>query len=63
MKMLYRIEEAGEVLGFKRSKVYGLVRRGKLRVVHVDGVSRVPSSALTEFVAALEAEAAPTTLL
>ena len=57
MKVLYRIDEAGEMLGFKRTKVYEWVRSGALRVVHVDGVTRVPASAISEFVERLEAEA------
>jgi excisionase family DNA binding protein len=58
MKALYRIGEAGDALGFKVSKTYQLVRRGELRVVRVDGVLRVPASAITEFVERLEQDAA-----
>ncbi len=58
MKALYRIGEAGDALGFKVSKTYQLVRRGELRVVRVDGVIRVPASAISEYVARLESEAA-----
>jgi excisionase family DNA binding protein len=56
VKALFRIDEAGDALGFKRSKTYELVRRGELRVVHVDGVTRIPASAITEFVERLEAD-------
>jgi excisionase family DNA binding protein len=59
VKALYRINEAGEALGFARSKTYQLIRRGELRVVHVDGVTRVPASAITDFVERLEAEVSP----
>ena len=58
VKALYRIGEAGDALGFKVSKIYELVRRGELRVVRVDGVIRVPASAIAEYVARLESEAA-----
>jgi len=54
VKALYRINEAGEALGFARSKTYQLIRRGELRVVHIDGVARVPASAITDFVDRLE---------
>ena len=58
MVKLLRIDEAGEMLGFRRSKIYALIRSGRLRVVRVDGVTRVPASAIDEFVERLESEAA-----
>ncbi len=58
VKALYRVDEAAAAIGFRRSKTYQLIRRGELRVVHVDGIVRVPASAIDEFVARLERRAA-----
>jgi excisionase family DNA binding protein len=54
-KLLYRVSEVGEVIGFRRTKVYDLIREGRLRAVDVDGVLRVPASAIEDFVRSVEA--------
>ena len=56
--LLVRPEDAAHVLGVGRTKVYELMRSGELRSVRVGGLRRVPVTALAEFVARLEADAA-----
>lgn len=51
-------EDAAQVLGIGRTKVYELIRSGALRSVRVGGLRRIPVSALDEFVARLEGDAA-----
>jgi excisionase family DNA binding protein len=51
-------EDAARVLGIGRTKVYELIGSGALRSVRVGGLRRIPVTALDEFVARLEAEAA-----
>ena len=57
-KNLLRIEEAADLLSLGRSKVYELIRDGRLPVVHIGRSARVPVRALDDFVEALIAEAA-----
>ena len=56
--LLVRPEDAARVLGVGRTKVYELMRSGGLRSVRVGGLRRIPVTALDEFVARLEEEAA-----
>lgn len=56
---LLRIAEAAEWLSLSRSKVYELVQRGQLEVIHIDGAVRVPSSALETYVGRLRGEQQP----
>ena len=49
-KDLLRIEEAAERLSIGRSKVYELIREGKLEVVHIGRSVRVPVRSLDEFI-------------
>ena len=56
--LLVRPEDAARVLGVGRTKVYELMRSGALRSVRVGGLRRIPVTALDEFVARLEEEAA-----
>ena len=51
-------EDAARVLGVGRTKVYELMGSGALRSVRLDGLRRVPVTALIEFVKRLEKEAA-----
>jgi excisionase family DNA binding protein len=56
-KLLYRPKEAAQLLGIGRDKLYDLMRSGRLHSVK-DGRARfITASALTEYVAMLEAEA------
>jgi excisionase family DNA binding protein len=54
--LLMRPEDAAEVLGLGRTKVYELMRSGALRSVRIGRLRRIPATALTEFVAELEAQ-------
>jgi excisionase family DNA binding protein len=56
--LLVRPEDAAQVLGIGRTKVYELIRSGDLRSVRVGGLRRIPVTALDEFVARLEGDAA-----
>jgi excisionase family DNA binding protein len=51
-------EEAALALRVGRSKVYELMRAGVLRSVKIGGSRRISVTALTEFVATLEQDAA-----
>lgn len=55
---LYRIEDASRVLSLSRTVVYGLIRAGRLRTVNQGRARRIPASAIREYVALLEREAA-----
>jgi excisionase family DNA binding protein len=46
-------EETARALRIGRSKVYDLIRTGKLRSVKIDGSRRIPMSAITDFAARL----------
>lgn len=54
-KLLLTPEEAAEVLGIGRWKLYELMRTRQLRSVKVGASRRVPATALAEFVELLEA--------
>ena len=56
--LLVRPEDAAQALGVGRTKVYELIRSGDLRSVRVGGLRRIPVTALDEFVARLEGDAA-----
>lgn len=56
--LLVRPEDAAQVLGIGRTKVYELIRSGDLRSVRVGGLRRIPVTALDEFVARLKGDAA-----
>jgi excisionase family DNA binding protein len=53
-KLLLRVEEAQDVLGLGRTKVYELVASGQLRSVHIGRSVRIPASALIDFAGALD---------
>jgi excisionase family DNA binding protein len=57
-RVLWRIPEAMQLLSMSRSVIYEQIRAGRLRTVR-EGRSRlVPDSAIAEYVALLEREAA-----
>ena len=49
-RLLLRPEEAAEVLGIGRSKVYELMGAGVLGSVRIGGCRRIPAGVLREFV-------------
>lgn len=51
--LLYRPEEAAEMLGCGRAYVYQLIARGTLHSVKVGRLRRIPAVALNEFIAGL----------
>jgi len=59
-KQLYRVSEAMEILSQRRSTMYELLRTGRLRSVGEGHARRIPASAIHEYVALLEQEAAST---
>lgn len=56
-KPLYRIPEVIELLPLSRSKIYELIRSGRLRSVKEGSSRLVTKSALADYVALLEQEA------
>ena len=55
---LYRISEAMELLSLSRSVIYEELRAGRLRCVHRGRSVRIPATAIADYVALLEREAA-----
>ena len=56
-KLLLTTTEAADALGICRSKLYELLRAGRLESVRIDGSRRVPAAVLEEFVSRLRAGA------
>ncbi|WP_256255619.1 helix-turn-helix domain-containing protein [Actinomadura madurae] len=56
-KPLYRISEAVELLPYSRSKLYELIRAGRIRTVKEGAARLIPASAIAEYIALLEREA------
>jgi len=56
-KLLLTPEEAANALGIGRSKVYQLMRDGKVRSLRIGTCRRIPAAALPELIAGLEDEA------
>ncbi|GAB3763060.1 excisionase family DNA binding protein [Nocardioides ginsengisegetis] len=52
-RVLYRVEEAAELLSLSRDRVYQLIRSNQLRSVQVGKCRRVPARSLDEYVARL----------
>jgi excisionase family DNA binding protein len=55
---LYRVNEAARVLSISRTVIYELIRSGRLRSVKEGRTRLIPASAVAEYVALLESEAA-----
>ncbi|MGH8903790.1 MAG: helix-turn-helix domain-containing protein [Egibacteraceae bacterium] len=52
-KLLLRPEEAAELLGVGRSKMYELIAAGAVKSMKIGALRRVPVGALDDYVAAL----------
>jgi excisionase family DNA binding protein len=52
-RVLYRVEEAAELLSVSRTRIYELIRSNQLRTVLVGASRRVPARALDDYVARL----------
>ena len=57
-RLLLRVTEVAEALALSRTKSYGLIGRGEIESVTIDGVIRVPVSAVEDFVERLKSTAA-----
>lgn len=57
LKPLYKISELPNILPFSRSRIYELVRAGRIRTVTEHSVRLVPASAIVEYIELLEKEA------
>ena len=57
-RLLYPVSEAAGVLSLSRSVVFDLMRMGRLRSVKEGRTRLIPLSALRDYVALLEREAA-----
>jgi excisionase family DNA binding protein len=57
-RILVTPEQAAEALGIGRWKLYDLLRSGQLASVRIGSCRRIPTSALTEFVAELQRQQA-----
>lgn len=51
--LLLRVSEAAELLSVGDSKVYQLIRSGRLAAVQVDGAIRVTRGAIDDYIASL----------
>jgi excisionase family DNA binding protein len=56
-KLLFTPEQAADMLGLGRTKLYELLATGDLRSVRIGACRRIPSSVLHDFVGRLLAEA------
>lgn len=56
-KLLYSVEEAGELLSFKRSKMWQFISQGRIRAVKVGKATRIPADELHAFVSKVKADA------
>lgn len=54
--LLLDVQEAARMVGIGRSKLYELIRKGHIPVVHIGRSVRVPVSALREFVSQMLAD-------
>jgi excisionase family DNA binding protein len=55
---LYRVNEAARVLSISRTVIYELIRSGRLRSVKEGRTRLIPASAVAQYIALLESEAA-----
>ena len=58
IRHLYRVTEAMKLLSLSRSVLYEELRCGRLRSVHVGRTRLIPATAIAEYIALLEQEAA-----
>ncbi len=57
-RRLLRPEEAATLLAVSRSKVYELMRSGRLSAIKIDGSRRVPVEAVEDFIERAKEEVA-----
>jgi excisionase family DNA binding protein len=56
--VVYTVEEAAQVLKISRWKIFDLIRTNQLRSVKIDGLRRIPCTAIEEYIAQLLKEVA-----
>lgn len=49
-KLLLDVKEAAQLLGCKRTFIYGMIQRGELPVVKLGRLTRIPKGALEDYV-------------
>jgi DNA binding domain, excisionase family len=52
-QLLFSIATVADMLGLGQTKVYRLVKEGKLRAVRLDGVIRIPRDSLEQYINSL----------
>jgi excisionase family DNA binding protein len=57
-KMLFTVEETAEILGIGRSRVYDLIRDGRIRSLKIGISRRLTHEMIAEFVRSLEQDPA-----
>lgn len=58
-KLLLTVQEAAELLGIKRSKLYELLAAGEIESVKIGAARRVPQAAIEAFIEELRGEHDP----
>jgi excisionase family DNA binding protein len=58
-QLMYRPAEAAQVLGICRTRVFALIKSGRLRSVKLGGARYITAEALRAFVRELERESSP----
>src|SRR5262249_16026723 len=53
-KLLFKVEEAAQLLSLSRKTLYDLMHRGELASLKIGGSRRIPLTALHAFIARLE---------
>ncbi len=56
-RKLYRVEEAAQLLGVSRTRIFDLIKLGELRSVKIGSSRRIPAGALDEYIEWLLARA------
>jgi excisionase family DNA binding protein len=56
--LLHKIDDAVRILNLSRSVIYELIRAGRLRAVNEGRSSRITDTAIRDYIALLESEAA-----
>jgi excisionase family DNA binding protein len=56
--VLLKVDDAAQLLGLSKSKVYELLADGRLERVRIDSSTRIPMAAIDAFVESLRSEQA-----
>jgi len=55
-KLLLTTQEAADIIGICRTRVYDLLRAGELESIRIGRSRRIPTAALEDFIARLRAQ-------